>query len=122
MFTVPIMVYPWLCLLVSQIFMPRASFIGHISGIGIGHACKSLSFNTEYKDHAGLLDRLLMKGNWINSVEDLSFFKLLIGRGIYVRNPNSSIPFYYEGIADDADGNSVPVWSRFAGSGRTTLL
>jgi hypothetical protein len=62
-----------------------------------------------------------MKGNWINSIEDLIFFKYLIGKKIYCRNPNSSIPFYYELPHNDGDGDGVPVWSRFAGSGRTLL-
>jgi hypothetical protein len=63
-----------------------------------------------------------MKGNWINTIEEFKVVKFLIAKGVYARNPNSSIPFYYElPIADDGGGSGVPVWSRFAGEGRNLL-
>jgi len=39
LFTVPKKAWPWVSLVVIQILLPEASFLGHISGIIIGYAC-----------------------------------------------------------------------------------
>jgi rhomboid domain-containing protein 1 len=39
--TIPTLAYPWVSLLLAQFLIPRASFLGHLSGIAVGFACTS---------------------------------------------------------------------------------
>jgi len=71
---------PWILLIFTQIFWPKASFLGHICGIAVG-----------YLYQYGVLDKILLEHNTIYSIEQSLPFDL---SSFIVHSGGATLPYF----------------------------
>jgi membrane associated rhomboid family serine protease len=71
---------PWILLVFTQIFWPKASFLGHLSGIAVG-----------YLYYMGVLDKIMLEHSAIYSIEQSLPFNL---SSFIVHNGGATLPIF----------------------------
>jgi membrane associated rhomboid family serine protease len=87
-FSVPSFLYPWVLLVILQMFMPNLSFLGHLSGIMTGTL-----------QYYGMFEFLLVGESFMTEMESWNSLRCLVRISNFVATPTSSSPLHQEPTA-----------------------
>ncbi|KAJ3051282.1 hypothetical protein HK097_007743 [Rhizophlyctis rosea] len=81
--TIPSTIYPWVLLIITQLILPNASFLGHLSGIIAASVLLS-----------GYIDRLRLSATLASRIENSRPGQYLAHQRSFVPHPGPTLPSY----------------------------
>eukprot|EP01100_Stratorugosa_tubuloviscum_P014271 TRINITY_DN7531_c0_g1_i1.p1 TRINITY_DN7531_c0_g1~~TRINITY_DN7531_c0_g1_i1.p1 ORF type:complete len:310 (-),score=83.45 TRINITY_DN7531_c0_g1_i1:105-1034(-) len=99
--SVPNFIYPWLLLIIIQLFMPNVSFVGHLAGILTGFFDKYVLYNLSFDNFSKKIEKLDIMSKIVNS-SSFVISDSIFGASIIQRNSSTSI----------SNNSILPIWNK----------